>query len=286
MKTKYPIFIPSKDRYNNCLTPKYLIKDNIDFKIVVEPVQYNKYAEKFNKKYLLVLPRNNMKLLGSRNWIMEYSIKQGDKRHWQLDDNIRGFKRLYKSIRIRVNGYYALKFVEDITDNYKNIGISGMNYEMFVTPKTKSVIVVNHHIYSCSLINNEIPYRWRLIYNDDTDLCIQILKGNWCTLYTNVFSACKIRTMTMKGGNTDQLYQDKGRFKMAKSLEMLHPDIVKTKWRFGRPQHVVNWEVFKQRLIPVDNPKKIGLNNYGKLIAVGKIKNKQLKELLIKANNG
>jgi hypothetical protein len=48
--------------------------------------------------------------------------------------------------------------------------------------------------------------------------------------------------MSMKGGNTDILYKDDGRLKMARSLESLWPEYVQVKWRYGRPQHVVNWK--------------------------------------------
>ena len=56
--------------------------------------------------------------------------------------------------------------------------------------------------------------------------------------------------MTVKGGNTTDLYQKDGRLLMARALEEVHPDCVTTKLRFGRPQHVVNWRQFKHlRLI-------------------------------------
>ena len=56
--------------------------------------------------------------------------------------------------------------------------------------------------------------------------------------------------MTMKGGNTDELYKDDGRLKMAESLRDQHPDIVTITQKWGRPQHQVDYKVFKQQLIP------------------------------------
>ena len=49
----------------------------------------------------------------------------------------------------------------------------------------------------------------------------------------------------MKGGNTDELYKDDGRLKMAQSLENQHPDCVKIRRRWGRFQHVVDYRRFK-----------------------------------------
>jgi hypothetical protein len=52
--------------------------------------------------------------------------------------------------------------------------------------------------------------------------------------------------MTVKGGNTDDLYQGDGRLRMARDLERMWPGVVETKRRFGRPQHVIanSWKNF------------------------------------------
>ena len=52
--------------------------------------------------------------------------------------------------------------------------------------------------------------------------------------------------MTLKGGNTDELYKDDGRLKMAQSLQEQHPDIVKITEKWGRPQHHVDYKVFRK----------------------------------------
>ena len=36
----------------------------------------------------MILPKDNLKALGSRLWIREHSIKNGFDKHWQFDDNI------------------------------------------------------------------------------------------------------------------------------------------------------------------------------------------------------
>ena len=42
----------------------------------------------------------------------------------------------------------------------------------------------------------------------------------------------KLHTMTLKGGNTDELYKDDGRLKMAQSLVDQH-HICTVSWKFG-----------------------------------------------------
>jgi hypothetical protein len=51
--------------------------------------------------------------------------------------------------------------------------------------------------------------------------------------------------MLVKGGNTDDLYQKDGRLLMARTIEEVYPQYCQTKIRYGRPQHVVNWDAFK-----------------------------------------
>jgi hypothetical protein len=75
--------------------------------------------------------------------------------------------------------------------------------------------------------------------------------------------------MTMKGGNTDELYQGDGRLKMAQSLQQQHPDVVTITRKWGRWQHQVDYRPFKSnRLIKrddIDIPK--GVNNYGMILS-------------------
>jgi hypothetical protein len=78
-----------------------------------------------------------------------------------------------------------------------------------------------------------------------------VLKGGLCTVLFNAFLAKKRPTMEMAGGNTDELYAGDGRLRMAESLREQHPDLVKVTSKWGRPQHHVNYKVFrKTRLIP------------------------------------
>ena len=90
-------------------------------------------------------------------------------------------------MRIVCNSSIAIKVVEDFTDRYTNIGISGFNYSMFVVNETNIAYFTNCHVYSGMLIYNNMPYRWRLNYNADTDLCLQILSGGLCTVLMNIF---------------------------------------------------------------------------------------------------
>lgn len=284
---RYPIYIPSKGRYKTSYTADYLSADGIPFTLVVEPQEVDPYAEKFGANRILVLPENNQGVIFARNYIKDHATELGSGRHWQLDDNIRYFYRHTEGRRIRVNSGAALAVAEDFTDRYENIAISGLNYDMFAPPHSPMPpFYRNCRVYSCSLIDNSIPHRWRVKYNEDTDICLQVLADGYCTVLINAFLIKKVRTMMIKGGNTDNLYQGDGRLKMARSLERLHPGVVKVRRRFGRPQHIVfdAWKRFDTplKLKPGIDLEQLSPDDYGlQLIQVKpEIKSPALRDLL------
>lgn len=249
METRYPIYIPSKGRADACLTARFLAADKVPFSVVVEPQEADAYREAQGADRVLVLPFSNLGLgsVPARNWIWEHAAAAGAERHWVIDDNITGLWRRWRARKIRCDAGAALRAVEDFADRYDNLAIAGLNYFMFAANKAKlPPYFLNAHVYSCMLIESRLPFRWRGRYNEDADLCLQVLSAGLCTVLVNAFLAWKITTMTMKGGNTQELYGGDGRLKMARSLERAWPYVVKTARRFGRPQHVVkaSWRYF------------------------------------------
>ncbi len=251
---RYPVFIPTKSRWNTCYTARVLLEDGVPFYLVVEPHEWRYYAREFGEDCLLVLPAPNMRAYRARTWIKHYSIQRGDAWHWQLDDNIQGFYRRWKGYRIPCAAGVAFRVVEDFVERFENIAIAGLNYTSFCPENTKRPpFNVNVHVYSCFIVNNKTPHYWRLFYNDDTDYCLQVIVDGWCTVLFNAFLADKMRTMTIKGGMTS-VYDPKldGRLKMARMLERAWPYVVETTRRFRRPQHIIryNWRKFAAPLIP------------------------------------
>lgn len=246
---RYPVYIPTKNRSETAqaLTLRFFQRDGCPFRLVVEPSQAAAYEHLVPPDQLLVLPEDDMRLLGARNWIMQHSISEGHERHWQFDDNIRNIRRMYRGERIVCPAGVGIAACEDFTDRYENVAISGMNYAMFAPRGAqRRPFLVNQHVYSATLVNNAIEQRWRLFYNDDTDMCLQVLAAGWCTIQFNAFLVEKAPTMKISGGNTTDLYQGDGRLKMARSLQRMWPHVVETDRRYQRPQHVVRgaWKGF------------------------------------------
>jgi hypothetical protein len=278
MNPKYPVYIISKGRWESRLTSKALEKIGVPYRIVIEPQELEQYSAVIDPQKILVLPFSNLGQgsIPARNWVWEHSISEGAERHWILDDNIKGFKRFYKNERINVKDGTIFKAAEEFVDRYENIALAGMQYNLFAVTSTTSCIskpfLLNTRIYSCILIKNDIPFRWRGRYNEDTDLSLRALKDGWCTVLFYAFLADKQATMVMKGGNTDELYkQDKdfdGRLEMAKHLQKQHPDVTKITWKWGRWQHSVDYRPFKRNKL-IKKPGIIipeGINNYGMVL--------------------
>lgn len=275
MNPKYPVYIISKGRWESRLTAKALERIGVPFRIVIEPQEYDDYAAVIDESKILILPFSNLGhgSIPARNWVWEHSVSEGHERHWILDDNIKGFYRFNQNKRVAVGDGTIFRAAEDFTDRYVNVALSGFQYYMFavstLTRPTFDPLILNTRIYSCILIKNDIPYRWRGRYNEDTDLSLRALKDGWCTVLFYAFLADKQATMTMKGGNTEALYlldgQADGRLLMAQSLQQQHPDVVTIRRRWGRWQHKVDYRPFKRNRLRLKQGLEIqsGQNEYG-----------------------
>lgn len=270
---RYPVYVISKGRWEKRLTVDALEKIGIPYSLVVEPQERDNYAAAVNPERILVLPFSNLGQgsIPARNWVWEHAKETGADRHWILDDNIDGFYRLHDNLKVPCASGATFRAAEDFVDRYENVALAGMQYFMFASRKTViPPFALNTRIYSCILIKNDLPHRWRGRYNEDTDLSIRVLKDGLCTVLFNAFLAYKITTMTMGGGNTDELYKIKegekdGRRLMAESLQEQHPELVKIVWKWGRWQHSVDYSIFKGnelRPLPGAAP-EAEANNYG-----------------------
>lgn len=273
MKPNYPIYIISKGRWENNLTSRSLEEMGVPYHIVVEPQEYDNYSKVIDPDKIYTLPFSNLGQgsIPARNWVWEHSISIGAQRHWILDDNIRGFERLNRNTRHKVLTGSIFRASEDFVDRYKNVALAGFEYRQFAggARRKKAPFRLNTRIYSTILVKNDLPIRWRGVYNEDTDLSIRLLKMGYCTILFQCFLQNKVKTMTMAGGNTDTIYKDDlDRRKFAESLKEQHPDIVDIVWRYGRWHHNVDYSAFKDNELVLKNgliiPDRI--NNYGMVL--------------------
>lgn len=275
MNPKYPIFIPSKGRYKSCYTIKNFDEIKVPYHIVIEKQEYKMYKQYVNKKNIIVVPHQNKGLITTRNWIWDFAEKKGYKRFWTFDDNIRKIFRFNKNLQIPIGDGTVLRCIEDFTERYINIGISGMHYYHF-QPRKRNLppFYVNTRVYSNMLIKTDLKdkegnkIRNRAFYNDDTELCLNIMKQGYCTILFNAFLIKKQQTMTMKGGMTEYYKNTNKRKEFVEELQKYHPECVKLTKKWNRYHHNVDYSFFRNiynsKLIKKKNLKiKKGIDNYG-----------------------
>ncbi len=287
MNPKYPIYIVSKGRWESRLTSKALERMSVPYHIIVEAQEYEQYAAVIDPAKILVLDPayqrdydacmelSSEQSRGSgpaRNFVWDHAQASGAFRHWIMDDNIRCFYRSVQGKRIRADTRSILAAMEEFTDRYQNVALSGPNYHYFVNNyRPFPVFVANTRLFSCILIRNDISHRWRGRYNEDVLLSLDVLKEGWATVQFNVFLQGKVSTQTMKGGNTDELYKD-GTLAKSQMLVREHPDVSRVVWRFGRWHHHVDYRRFKHNRLILKSDVVIPTepNEYGmKLVTLG-----------------
>lgn len=284
MNPRHPIYIVSKGRWESRLTSKALEYMNVPYSIIVEDHEFDKYASVIDPRKILVLPKRYFDEYdtfwpkdkdprtgpgAARNFAWDHSIENGHKYHWVMDDNLIWFWRLNRNDKHRTNTGTIFRCMEDFTERYTNVAISGPNYNSFCK-KTDPVppFITNTRIYSCLLIKNDIPYRWRGRYNEDTDLSLRVLKDGLCTIQFNAFLAEKVTTQRMSGGNTEEFYKNDGTKDKSQMLADMHPDVAKVVWKFNRWHHHVDYRPFKVNQLKIRNdfvPKQ-KINEYGMVL--------------------
>ena len=286
---EHPMYIVSKGRADTMITSRSFARMQIPHYIVIEPqdeLAYEEALDNFDiRKYvtLLVAPFSNH---GdgpgrARNWAWDHSMTIGATSHWVFDDNISDFYRLHNNERIRFESGVGFQIMEDFVNRYDNIYIAGPQYRFFIAPdQSYPAFVANTRIYSALLIRNDCKHRWRGRYNEDTDICLRVMKDGDVCLQFNAFLQGKCATQTVAGGNTAEFYHaenaDNEEFKetgyntegtvnKSQMLVDMHPDVARLVWRYGRWHHWVDYGPFKTNTPILKTGLNIPaeVNNYG-----------------------
>lgn len=262
MNPNNPLYVVSHKRADSRLTMKALAKMGVPYKVVIEPNQLDDYSKVFPREQLLVIPDkyhdeyDTCDHLGmtksqgpgpARNFAWDHAIAQGARWHWVMDDNIDEFYVLNRNYIYIANDGTIFRCMEDFCDRYSNVLMAGPQYKMFVPRKQKCPpFRMNTRIYSCNLIRNDAPFRWRGRYNEDTDISLRMLKAGYCTIVFYAYLQNKMTTQLIIGGNTDEFYAVEGTFNKSKMQVDLHPDVSSMVWKFGRWHHKVDYRPFKR----------------------------------------
>jgi len=281
MTPKYPLYIPSKGRADSRLTVKALDEMRVAYHVIVEAQQFDQYAAVIDPTRLLILDPayqrdyetcddiGESKSYGpgpARNFAWDHARANGHAWHWVMDDNIRTFYRLNRNTKIRCIDGTFFAVMEEFIARYENVAMAGPAYQYFVKQKQAvQPLILNTRIYSCNIIRNDVPFRWRGRYNEDTILSLDMLKAGWCTVQFAAFLQDKITTQQIAGGNTAEFYAREGTLPKSQMLVNVHPDVCRLAWRFNRAHHYVDYRPFRGNRLRrrADAVIPEGVNEYG-----------------------
>lgn len=255
----YPVCIPSKGRAHCQRTGKVLDRMGVSYRFFVEETEYDLYCQYIGESKVVKLPFHNLGQgsIPARNFIWEWAAEHEYRRHWVVDDNIESFGRLHNNRRLKCTSGAMFRAMEEFVDRYENIPIAGPHHQGFNYDRDPNMkpIIWNSRVYSCILIDTSLTKRWRGRYNEDTDLCLRVLKDGSCTLLFRALLMAKGITVGQKrgkplpGGNTDNVYNTGDhRRAFAESLRDQHPDCVQVVWKFNRWHHSVDYSLFKKNM--------------------------------------
>lgn len=290
MSNKYPIFIISYNRPKNHITARKLAEYEIYHYIVLHKEQIPEYLKNFTnemKKFTTILEfddvyklkyetcdniPHSIKNAGSgaeRNFAWDYSKNVlNSNSHWLLDDNM-----YFSYISGIKNNIYArnccdkIKFnelfnkAEDFFDKYENLLMIELAQRDFIVNKLKYSYVLNTRCFSCNLIYNDMPIRWRGRYNEDVILSFDIMQAGYCIAsYKGGVLKNKISTRRARGGNhsvekgdINSIYSDGVDYKMSSLdktnlLLKVYPEYFKQVIKYGRIHHEYNRKIIKDKL--------------------------------------
>jgi hypothetical protein len=206
---KYPIYIPSKGRAHLNTASAVLDKSGVTYKLVVEPQDYDAYCNVYSSDRVIQMDKNNQGLAYVRNYIKKYSRDRGEEKHWQVDDDIKGFKIRKRDAdkNEKVEALTCLSIVEHCTDMFSNVAISGINPDRFAFDR-KFAVRKNKLTCQCVLIDNNINGEWAFGGLEDWHYTLSVLENGYCTLAFDHLMTYSPPPGKVSGGCTDIHYSD------------------------------------------------------------------------------
>lgn len=187
-----------------------------------------------------------------RNAIIKISRQNGEKRHWQFDDDYNSFYIIDKNFKKwhKLNGK-ELEFELNklamfaYTGNLSNIGFALSSETMPQVVKSKSSRVFNTHNISNDL---ELNVTWRSRMNGDVINAIDTFRSGRYEMCVKYLKLQMDETQRGDGGNS-LLYKELGTVRKTAYPIIVDPLNVKLIIKFGRHHHAVNWKGIAPKLI-------------------------------------
>jgi len=260
MIPRYPIFIPSKGRFENNLTAKMFLNADIPFRLIVEKKDEYEYRKRYGDESVISLPSSDYGgVWVARNYCKQIATQLGSRYHWQIDDDIKSLMKVENRIVLTRDAGQILSEIENFVDKYSNLAITGLASSVFGRLATTE-FTINKFAYTCALFNTGLPYYWRCDIEDDLDYNLQCLTNGWCTVQFQRYLFEWSTTGVRPGGYTEIYAEGKRLLRQRATLEMWPEILPRELAPKGDNYRIITnhiWKGFKQNLRSIDQPEEI-----------------------------
>lgn len=198
----YPIYIPSHNRSTHCKSAEACLACGLDFTIVVEPSQYDSYAQYFPEANIHKLKYNGKGIAYKRNAIIQLAKKGGHAAHWQIDDKVgKFFRRDSENNIVPITIKQMIRAIEREFDLYADLVAHGPGVTAFAR-KFNNGLTHSTFPYSCWLQRTDSMPKFRPETLDDVDYAMQLVTSGHCIMRSNIYLRNTCTSGSVKGGNS------------------------------------------------------------------------------------
>jgi hypothetical protein len=228
----YSIYIPSIERPDSEFLLE-LDRLKLSYYLVLAYDQVAKYSKYHSPDRIITLPKSVKGISKIRQFILDYTFKQNEKRIWMSDDDLKRFFLRSSSSNQEVTFKLFLKEAEKEILNLEKTDPTlvqvGFKYSTFAIPQSKYTL--NTDIGMIQYLNierlqNAVSYDAGMITLEDTDFSVRLIKKGFKNVKLNHFIFTAPRSGTGKGG-LENAYQNQAKQKGILEFQKKFPDLIK-----------------------------------------------------------
>ena len=225
------IYIPSLGRPNSDFLLKLKIL-KLPYYIVLAPNQVQDYSKIHPQDKIIVLPKNLKGISKIRQFILDYTIKKGEKKIWISDDDLNRFffwsPTNNKEVTFKSFIGSAEKEITKLEKQNPKLVQAGFKYSTFAIPKSKLTFGTDIgmiHYLNLERLQKKVSYDPRMITLEDSDFTVQLLKKGFMNVKLNHFIFTAPRSGTGKGGLEND-YQNQAKQKGMLQFQKKYPNLI------------------------------------------------------------
>lgn len=190
------IYVPSKGRAGRSSTAEKLLEQGIDFILAVPAGERLEYDRAYPDVDILVTPPG---IGPTREAIRRFAIAEGQRWHWQIDDDITNFYERQDDVQVRQGNWKpALVGMQDVAMRHPSVTLAGPQFRQFAWQGPDWIYNVS--IRNALLIRDDADGAFWQYVKEDLDFALQLLHHGQDTIRFNRWSMSSPQMGTSAGG--------------------------------------------------------------------------------------